>query len=80
MEAAEARIDETLRSRYQGTGPVAIGGPLEGLNERSRREVLRRYICAGWNVEEKTEAYDFRDQCGGGRYWSFSASAGDKEA
>jgi len=75
IEVAESVIDSMLRGQFQGSGRVTITEALRELSERSRREVLRRYMESGWDILELKESYDPQAMTGGEGYWHFSASA-----
>lgn len=61
VDAAEKKVDEELRKRFQGSGSVNITGPIGGLSERCQKELLRRYEVAGWSITKKHQSADQRD-------------------
>jgi hypothetical protein len=60
INEVEARIDSALKSRYSGEGTVEVFLGAK-LNERSMKELKRRYALAGWQVQEGFSAGNQRE-------------------
>lgn len=61
VDKAEKVVDGLLRVRFQGSGSVQIAEHICNLSERCRKELLRRFRAAGWQIEKKHESGDQRD-------------------